>query len=148
MRERVAILLLAVALGASTGVHAQEQPPFKARLSPVPISADMSARITGSGSVTGALNGSTLTLAGLFTGLQSPATTAHFHIGERIGVRGPVVFEVRVDRATTGSLSASLELSDAQIAALRRGLFYVQVHSEKAPDGNLWGWLLLSEEKK
>ena len=147
MRERVAILLLAVALDASIGVHAQEQPTFKARLSPVPISADMAARVTGSGSVTGALNGSTLTLAGLFTGLQSPATTAHVHIGERIAVRGAAVLEVRIDQATTGSLSATLELSDAQIAALKRGLFYVQLHSEKAPEGNLWGWLLPEDKK-
>src|SRR5262245_24403602 len=146
MRERVAILLLAVGLRAST-VSGQEQPIFKARLSPVPISADMVAQITGSGSIAGALNGNTLTLAGLFTGLQSPATTAHVHIGERIGVRGPAVFDVRADRATTGSLSASLELNDAQIAALKRGLFYVQLHSEKAPDGNLWGWLLAEEKK-
>jgi hypothetical protein len=25
---------------------------------------------------------------------------------------------------------------------LRKGMVYVQIHSEGAPDGNLWGWLL------
>lgn len=120
---------------------------FKGRLSPVPISADMVTRITGSGSFTGQLTGSTLTIAGLFTGLQSPATLAHVHIGERTGVRGPAVFDVRVDKATTGSMSATIELSEAQMASLRRGLFYVQIHSEKAADGNLWGWLLAEEKK-
>jgi hypothetical protein len=45
-------------------------------------------------------------------------------------------------------MSATIELSDAQIASLRRGLLYVQIHSEKAADGNLWGWLLPVEEKK
>ena len=148
MRDRLAeILLVAVVAGAATGVRAQEQ-TFKARLSPVPISADMVTRVTGSGSLTGVLSGTTLTLAGLFTGLQSPATTAHVHIGERTGVRGPSVFDVRVDRATTGSLSATIELSQPQIVALRRGFFYVQLHSDKAPDGNLWGWLLLPEDRR
>src|SRR6476660_9907230 len=124
MRARVAILLLAVALAASAGTPAQEQQIFKARLSPVPISADMATLITGSGSVTAELNGSALTIAGLFTGLQSPATIAHLHIGERTAVRGPMAFDVRTDRATTGSLSATLELNDAQIASLKRGQFY------------------------
>jgi hypothetical protein len=138
---------LAWAAGAVAGVRAQEQ-TFKARLSPVPISADMVARISGSGSMTGTLNGTTLTLTGLFTGLQSPATTAHIHIGERIGVRGPSVFDVRVDPAPTGSMSAKIELNESQIASLKRGFFYVQIQSEKAPDGNLWGWLLVPEDRK
>jgi hypothetical protein len=149
MRNRVAaILLFAFVSTAIAGVRAQESHTFKGRLSPVPISADMVTRITGSGSINGQLTGITLTLAGLFTGLQSPATLAHVHIGERTGVRGPAVFDVRVDKATTGSMSATIELSDAQIASLRRGLLYVQIHSEKAADGNLWGWLLPVEEKK
>jgi hypothetical protein len=25
---------------------------------------------------------------------------------------------------------------------LRQGRMYLQLHSESAPDGNLWGWLL------
>jgi len=141
------ILPLAVASVAVAGVRAQESPTFKARLSPVPISADMVARVTGSGSVTGALSGTTLTLTGLFTGLQTAATVAQVHIGERTGVRGPAVFDVRVDHATTGSISATIELTDAQIASLKRGSFYLQLHSEKAPDGNLWGWLLVPEAR-
>ena len=149
MRDRVAaILLLAWAAGAVAVVGAQESQTFKSRLSPVPISADMVTRITGSGSATGVLTGTTLTLTGLFTGLQSAATTAHVHIGERMGVRGPAVFDVRVDAATTGSLSATIALNALQITALKRGLFYVQIQSEKAPEGNLWGWLLVPEVKR
>ncbi|HEY7186684.1 MAG TPA: CHRD domain-containing protein [Vicinamibacterales bacterium] len=146
MRDQTAVILL-FAFILITGVRAQESQVFKGRLSPVPISADMVSRITGSGSVTAQLSGATLTIAGLFTGLQSPATQAHVHIGERTGVRGPAVFDVRVDKATTGSLSATIELSESQIASLRRGFFYLQIHSETAVDGNLWGWLLTEEKK-
>jgi hypothetical protein len=32
-------------------------------------------------------------------------------------------------------------LSSAQATAFSSGLLYVQIQSEKAPDGNLWGWL-------
>lgn len=149
MRDHIPVILpFALVITAIAGVCAQESQTFKGRLSPVPISADMVSRITGSGSITGELTGTTLTLAGLFTGLQTPATLAHVHIGERTGVRGPAVFDVRVDKATTGSMSATIELNESHIASLRRGLFYVQIHSEKAADGNIWGWLLPVEEKK
>jgi hypothetical protein len=148
MRVHVAaILTFSVVITAIAALRAQDSQTFRGRLSPVPISADMASRITGSGSMTAQLSGTTLTIAGLFTGLQSPATLAHVHIGERTGVRGPAVFDVRVDKATTGSMSATIELSETQIASLRRGFFYVQIHSEKAADGNLWGWLLAEEKK-
>jgi len=147
MRGQTAVILLFAFIFTVGVVRAQEPGVFKGRLSPVPISADMASRVTGSGSMTAQLSGTTLTIAGLFTGLQSPATLAHVHIGERTGVRGPAVFDVRVDKATTGSMSATIELSETQVASLRRGFFYVQIHSEKAADGNLWGWLLAEEKK-
>jgi hypothetical protein len=151
MRVHVAaILTFSLVITAIAGLRASQASAgqtFKGRLSPVPISADMAGRITGSGSMTAQLSGTTLTIAGLFTGLQSPATLAQVHIGERTGVRGPALFDVRVDKATTGSMSATIELTESQTASLRRGFFYVQIHSEKAADGNLWGWLLAEEKK-
>jgi len=41
-----------------------------------------------------------------------------------------------------------VQLSEVQLAALKNGSFYVQIHSEKAPDGNLWGWILPQEPKR
>jgi len=41
-----------------------------------------------------------------------------------------------------GTLSGSFDLTPDQIESLKKGKWYVQIHSEKAPDGNLWGWLL------
>ena len=35
-----------------------------------------------------------------------------------------------------------------QLADLEKGRLYVQLHSEKAPDGNLWGWLMPQENKR
>ena len=41
-----------------------------------------------------------------------------------------------------GTLTGSIQLTPVQIDDLRRGRLYIQIHSEKAPEGNLWGWLL------
>jgi hypothetical protein len=35
-----------------------------------------------------------------------------------------------------------VELSSRQANALRAGQLYIQIDSESAPEGNLWGWLL------
>jgi hypothetical protein len=39
-------------------------------------------------------------------------------------------------------VSGTFKLDAAQTEALRKGKLYVQIDSEKAPNGNLWGWLL------
>jgi hypothetical protein len=50
--------------------------------------------------------------------------------------------------AASGTLSGSFTLTPIQVADLEKGRLYVQLHSEKAPDGNLWGWLLPQESKR
>ena len=120
---------------------AQNGESFKARLATVPIDVSMMASVAGSGSLTALLAGNKLTLTGSFQGLRSPAADAHIHRAPK-GIRGPAILDLTVAKATSGTISGSLELTPAQIEDLRSGRFYVQINSERAPDGNLWGWLL------
>jgi hypothetical protein len=85
-----------------------------------------------------------LTVEGTFEGLRSPATVARIHLAPR-GMRGPATLELTVSKGTTGTITGSLELTPRQIEALEKGSLYIQLHSEKAPEGNLWGWLLPQE---
>ena len=126
-------------LGLSPG--AQGGGKFRARLSPVPVEASTVAGITGSGSVTAVLTGTKLAITGTFEGLRTPATVAHLHRAPK-GVRGPAMFDLTVSKATSGTISGTLTLTPARVEDLEQGRFYVQIHSEKAPEGNLWGWLL------
>ena len=49
----------------------------------------------------------------------------------------------QVDGAGSGLDADTVRgLTPDQIADLRAGRLYVQIQSERAPDGNLWGWLL------
>ena len=115
---------------------------FKARLSPVAMDATMRATVAGSGSVTAQLTGSRLVVNGSFEGLLSPATIAQVHQSAVTGVRGPVVFDMTIGKATSGTIDGSFDLTPDQAESLRKGRLYVQIHSAKAPEGNLWGWLL------
>ncbi|HEY4088773.1 MAG TPA: CHRD domain-containing protein [Bryobacteraceae bacterium] len=121
---------------------AQEPESYKVRITPVAMDAAMKVNIAGSGSATATLSGNKLTLKGSFEGLLSPATKAQLHRGSATGVRGPVVFEVTIDHAAAGNVAGSFDLSADQVESLRKGRFYIEIASEKAPDGNLWGWLL------
>jgi hypothetical protein len=146
MRHRRAAL--AAAFVATTIAAAQGQPnkTFKARLSPVPVDLAMMANIAGSGSAIAVLAGNTLTINGTFDGLKSPATMAQMHKSPVAGVRGPVVFDLVVSGTTSGTIKGTITVTPAQIADLEKRRLYIQIHSEKAPEGNLWGWLI--ETKK
>ena len=132
-------------------VSAQSAKTFRARLAPVPIDVAMQTTVAGSGTATGTLNAATLTITGTFEGLKSPATIAQLHKSPIAGVRGPVVADLSVAPSgdgTAGTIRGTLTLTAQQVTDLEKRRLYVQVHSEKAPEGNLWGWLVPLENKK
>ena len=133
---------LAIGMGFALCAAAESPKTFRTRLAPVAIDVAMKANVAGSGSLTAVLAGSRLTVEGKFEGLRGPATVAHIHQGPVTGVRGPAILELIVAKATSGAVSGSFDLTPEQIENLERGRWYVQIHSQKAPDGNLWGWLL------
>jgi hypothetical protein len=139
-------LTMAAAIAVAT-MSAQGAKTYSGRLSPVPIDVPLQATVAGSGSVTATLTGNRLTVDGKFEGLRSPATVARLHIGRK-GVRGPSVSDLMVSPAIAGSVTGRVDLTPQQIQALQSGWVYIQVHSEKAPDGNLWGWLLVPEPRR
>jgi len=130
--------LLCFSLPAST----QEPETFSARLAVMPIDAETSAVVTGSGSGTAVLDGRRLRVTGSFSGLRGPATVARLHEGPAMGIRGTSLFELAVAASVEGTFSGEVELSREQVQRLRQGRLYIQIHSETAPEGNLWGWLL------
>src|SRR5215831_14789962 len=124
----------------SSGADAQAGETFKARLSPLPRDGTNMADLTGGGSVTAVLVGTKLTISGTFEGLRGPATLARVHRAQA-GVRGNPVFDLTVSKATSGTIAGTLTLTPMQVQDLKKGWLYVQIHSERAPEGNLWGWL-------
>lgn len=139
--------ILAIALLLTTALAAQGGQTYVGRLAPVPITADQQVTIAGSGSVTAVLEGRKLTVTGKFAGLRSPATVARMHLAP-FASRGPSFAELQVTSATAGTIGGSVDLTPEQVQALQKRSIYIQLHSQKAPDGNLWGWLLPPEVKR
>ena len=118
---------------------------YSARLGRMPVDSRTQSTIAGSGHADADLDGNELTIEGNFAGLLGPATVANLHIGIAVGARGPAIAPLAVDGVVDGKVSGTVRLTRDQAEALRAGRLYIQVHSEAAPDGNLWGWLLDAE---
>jgi hypothetical protein len=125
--------------GAASDLSGDEA--FTGRLSTVPVDPVTALKTAGSGTLTAVLAGNTVTIAGKFDGLNSPATAAHVHRARR-GLRGPNVFDLSVTKATSGTVEGTFKLTDLQVEALKNGWYYVQIHTEINPEGHLRGWLL------
>jgi hypothetical protein len=121
---------------------AQNEERFKTRLAPVALDAGMRATVSGTGSAAATLAGTKFTVTGTFDGLLSRATTARIHLSRVTGIRGPAILDLTVSQETGGTVSGTFDLTPEQIDSLKKGKFYIQINSEKAPEGNLWGWLM------
>jgi hypothetical protein len=114
---------------------------FSGRLGRIPVDTRTQSEVAGLGHATAELDGSRLTIEGEFDGLLGPATVANLHMGPAVGVRGPVIHALTVSSDIAGDLAGSFRLRADEVEALRAGRLYIQIHSQSAPDGNLWGWL-------
>lgn len=116
--------------------------PFETRLSPSPLTDGTRINVTGEGRALVQWDGNILSVSGNFQGLASNATTAALYDGLGIGIPGPKALDLSLTQDKSGMIWGSLQLTRKQLADLKAGHFYVQIDSEKAPDGNLTGWLL------
>lgn len=115
---------------------------YATRLEAVAYDGAMRANVQGDGQVSATLHGKTLTVTGDFADLPSAATSAKLYSGPGIGVPGPAFADLQLSGQNIGSIAGTVLLSAAQLRAFKQGHVYVQIDSQNAPDGNLWGWLL------
>jgi hypothetical protein len=115
---------------------------YRARLSPLGVTNATVETTTGSGSVTATVSGNRLTIAATFEGLTGAATAANLRRGPK-GIPGPVVFEITVPKTESGKINAAFDLTPEQLQDLREARMYLQIHSERAPEGSIRGWLLV-----
>ena len=138
--RKLSSILIVTFLLFVTNIQAQEV--YRARLSPMPTTPQTVNTILGEGEVILTLNGNSLTVDGTFTGMSSAATGAHIHNGPP-AQPGPVIHTLEVSQATNGSVNGTISLTEEQVEALINNEFYIQIHSESNPPGELRGWVFL-----
>jgi hypothetical protein len=146
MKSLITAATVAACLAFAPTVTAQAAKTYRTRLSPVPVPA-FTATIVGTGTVTATLTGSRLSISGSYDGLASPATQAKIYKSPKPGIRGDAVLDLKVSGGTSGTITGQFDLTPAQVQELAANRYYVQLFSEKAAEGNLWGWLMAPQEK-
>ena len=136
---------MALALAGLTTSLAAQAPAverFGGRLSRMPVDLVTTSTIRGEGAVTAGLHERELTLTAEFQGLSSPVTAVHVHNAPRARPGGAFPIDLGDPLGTAGEFMATVTLTDAQAAELRAGRYYLQIHTEANPGGELRGWLL------
>jgi len=141
VNRRLALVVgLGLVLGVATGVAAAER--YQVYLSPMPFNDATQPMMQGKGTATATLDGETLSISGSFAGLSGPATKAHLSVSKGAGIPGSPLVDLTLVGDVAGKVTGQIKLDPSQLVALRGRRLYIQIDSEKAPSGHLWGWLL------
>jgi hypothetical protein len=107
---------------------------------------------TGSGSGTVSLSGNTLTINISFSGLSANSIATHIHGPAARGVNAAILYplnSIATLGSTAGTINGTVTLVDGtggltiaqQLAQLRSGLWYVNIHTTAHPGGEIRGQL-------
>jgi len=92
----------------------------------------------GTGTITVASDGS---VSGSVTTTDVAGVAAHIHEGA-IGKNGPVIIPLEKTAANVWSVPKGAKLTDAQMAAFKRGDLYVNVHTARHRGGEVRGQII------
>lgn len=146
----VALALLASCGGGYGSSMAYTPPAAAPAPAPSPTSEQYTATLNGSNEVppnpsaataTGTVTVDTATrsMTASLTTAGIAGTMAHIHEGP-VGVSGPIIFPLlEASYAGSGTWSTTVTLTDAQLATLRAGNYYFNVHSVVYPNGEIRG---------
>jgi hypothetical protein len=137
-----AVLLVAFSICIGVVADATAADKYQVYLSAMPFNDATQPIMTGKGSASATLDGDTLSITGTFTGLSGPAIKAHLSLSRGPGIPGSPFVDLTLAGDVAGKVTGQIKLDPSQLAALRGGRLYIQIDSEKAPAGHLWGWLL------
>jgi hypothetical protein len=136
--KKILYTFVIATLLAMMSVAAQAQRTFTGRM--VGAQEVPANNSTGVGSATIVLNAAEtqITVNVSFSGLSAPATAGHIHTGAP-GVAGPITFPFAgVPAATSGTVpTQTFSITPAQVADLKNGNMYANIHDSNFPGGEI-----------
>ena len=109
---------------------------FTATLNAAQVVPPTGSSGTGTATVT-LYPGNWITWSVTYRGLSGPAVAAHFHGPAKPGANAPPVIRLGPDLADP--ITGSSQVTDDQIADLKGGNWYVNIHTAAFPDGEIRG---------
>ena len=136
------LVLVGLGLCVGIGPSASAAEKYQVYLSAMPFNDATQPVMQGKGTASATLDGDTLTISGTFAGLTGPATKARLSLSRGPGIPGTSFADLTLTGGVAGKVTGQIKLDASQLVALRGRRLYIQIDSEKAPSGHLWGWLL------
>ena len=141
LRTAVAAGLVSLTLvGCGMMRPSQKMDIFEANLTPSQEVPPADSTATGSAEVQFNANTNKVTWKVMFNGLTGPATAGHIHGPAPVGANAGVVIPF------AGNLNAQpvmgeMTVTPAQYADMAAGLYYVNIHTDRFPGGEIRGQL-------
>lgn len=135
--QRLALLFVSVFVLSATSFGASYFTGTLTSAQEVPPNASTA---TGFGRVT--LNDAETQITASFhwSGLTGNATAGHIHGPAAVGANAPIIFNMSPTAATSGSvIAATFAVSPTQVADLKAGLWYFNIHTAANPGGEIRG---------
>ncbi len=80
-----------------------------------------------------------------YEGLTGPATAMHFHGPAGDGEDGPVALPIDTSEGSTSPVEGEAEATPEQIAEMEGGMWYVNVHTDANPGGEIRGQVAVTQ---
>ena len=136
-------LIAYIIILAMMAVTAKADATFSGKLSGAQMVPPNTSKAVGVGTVILNDAETRITISLDFSGLASNQTAAHIHGPGGPGSEAPVLFNLGSQGATSGTfINLSAAVSRAQVAQLRAGKWYFDVHSTKLLHGEIRGQIL------
>lgn len=135
---RTALLILVCAVLSVSSALSQQV--FRAVLDGTQETPSVTATTAvGSGTVELNVAENSIAVTMSFSGLSSNQTASHIHGNSVRGVSSGVLFNIGSNGATSGTFSFNQSVTPADVANLKAGLWYFNVHSTGFPGGEIRG---------
>lgn len=142
--SRRAIILVAFLMGVAwTGLAQAESLSFKVPLTGAQSVPPVETSGTGTADLTYDPATRVVTWNITYSGLSSPTTMAHFHGPAAQGTNGPVVIWLTTQGSPPGNpMTGQATLTPEQAQQFAAGNWYVNVHTQSHPAGEIRGWVI------
>ena len=137
---KIALVLTTIflaTLGFTSSANAQVR--FRATLFGLEEVPPNASPASGEGVVIVNQAGNEISVALTFRNLTSAQQGAHIHGNAPRGQNAPVLFNLGTNGQTSGTLTGTFPVTSQQVADLRAGLWYFNVHSANFPGGEIRG---------
>jgi hypothetical protein len=134
------LAVLAVGIMVTAAAAQAETVKFTTEMTGAAVVPPTDSAATGTAEVTLDTEAKTVTWAFTTKDLSGPMTAAHIHGPAKPTESAPPVIDTSDE-----SMKGSAPITDAQAAELKAGQYYLNVHTEKYPDGEIRGQLSLKK---